>query len=277
MQSYKRMILFGGTRMDIVDNYLQPRISLSPNVEFQHVQEVGGYCPLCGKLLMVKKRGKVNKNYQIAHIYPNSPTEHQRIELEGLERLGNSCEDYENKIALCRDCHALFDANTTKEEYLKIFNIKKQLLVAGSTQVGIASKDIEEDLLLIIESISSATDENISEQALKYKGIKIANKVEVEYYLLRRKIEFNVYTYYGFIRESMRNLADEKKLNFEVVASEVRTAYLKAKTSADDKVVIFNALVQWLHSKMLQASRESCEAIISFFVQNCEVFDEISE
>ncbi len=263
--------------MDIVDTYFQPRTTVSPNAEMQHYLEVDGLCPLCGEPLMVEKRGKLNKNYQIAHIYPNSPTEHQRTVLNGVERLGASCEDFENKIALCRDCHALYDANTTKEEYLKILNIKKSLLAAESTKVSIATKDIEEELILIIETLSSATDEKILEQALKYKGIKIAKKVENEYHLLRRKIESNVYTYYGIIKENMRNLSDENKLNFDLVASEVRTVYLKAKEFTNDKVMIFESLVQWLQTKMFQASRESCEAMISFFVQNCEVFDEISE
>lgn len=102
--------------MDIVDNYLQPRAAITDNVDLQHIQEVGGYCPLCGKMLIVKKNERISKNYQIAHIYPNSPNEHQRQELARLERLGISCEDFENKIALCRDCHALFDDHTTKEE-----------------------------------------------------------------------------------------------------------------------------------------------------------------
>lgn len=83
--------------MEEVDNYLQPRAPITDNIDMQHVQEVGGVCPLCGKILLVKKGARVNKQYQIAHIFPNSPNEHQRKELEGLERLGNSCEDFENK------------------------------------------------------------------------------------------------------------------------------------------------------------------------------------
>jgi len=34
------------------------------------------------------KGGRLNKIYQIAHIYPNSPTEHQRLVLNVLEKLG---------------------------------------------------------------------------------------------------------------------------------------------------------------------------------------------
>ena len=263
--------------MDIVDNYLQPRTAITDNVDLQHIQEVGGYCPLCGKMLIVKKNKRISKNYQIAHIYPNSPNEHQRQELAGLERLGISCEDFENKIALCRDCHALFDDHTTKEEYLKIISIKKQLLQENTTQASISTEDIETELLLIMEKLSEAGDEEISKQALNYKGIKIVDKLEDNYVLLRRKIEFNVCTYFGLIKENMKNLSDENRFNFDLVASEVKTAYLKASAGASDKGIIFNSLVKWMKSKIPQASDEGCEIMVSFFVQNCEVYDEISK
>lgn len=64
-----------------IDDYLQPRAAITENVDLQHIQEVGGFCPLCGKQLLVKKGSKVNKQYQIAHIYPNSPNAHQKVEL----------------------------------------------------------------------------------------------------------------------------------------------------------------------------------------------------
>lgn len=35
--------------MESLDNYLQPRTSISDNVEKQYLLEVGSLCPLCGK------------------------------------------------------------------------------------------------------------------------------------------------------------------------------------------------------------------------------------
>lgn len=32
-----------------VDNYLQPRVAITENMDIQYVQEVNGVCPLCGK------------------------------------------------------------------------------------------------------------------------------------------------------------------------------------------------------------------------------------
>ena len=260
-----------------VDNYLQPRIAITENVDIQHVQEVGGFCPICGKQLLVKKGSKIKKQYQIAHIYPNSPNQHQKVELDGLERLGDTCEDFENKIALCKTCHGYYDDHTTKEEYLKILAIKKELLTINKIQEKLSAEEIEEELLLIMEQLSNATDREIEEVSLKYKGIKVANKIEEQYCLLRRRVEFNVCTYYGFIKDNMKNLSEQKRLNFDLLAAEIRTAYLKSAGNTEDKIIIFNSMVSWMKSKITSASKEACEVMVSFFIQNCEVFDEISE
>lgn len=259
------------------DNYLQPRSAITENIDIQHIQEVGGYCPLCGKKLLVKKGNKINKQYQIAHIYPNRPNAHQRLELEGLERLGNTCEDFDNKIALCKDCHGYYDDHTTKEEYLKILDKKKELLAINRTQDRLSTEEIEEELVVLMDRISNISDREIEAVSLKYKGIKVVNKFEDQYCLLRRKVKFNVCTYYGFIKENFKNLSEQNKINFDLLASEVRTAYLKATVDTEDKVIIFNSLVTWLKNKTTSTSKEACEVMISFFVQNCEVFDEVSK
>ena len=48
----------------------------------------------------------------------------------------------------------------------------------------------------------------------------------------------------------MRNLVDENKLNFDLLALKIRTAYMKASISSNDKVIIFNLLVDWVMSKI---------------------------
>lgn len=262
--------------MPEMDSYLQSRVAITDNVDMQHIQEVGGYCPLCGKTLLVRKGTRVNKQYQIAHIYPNSPNKHQKEELDGLEKLGKTSEDFENKIALCKDCHGYYDDHTTKDEYLKILNIKKQLLSDNQIRNDVALVEIEKELFIIIEKLFTVNDDELNELELKYNGVKLSNKIEDEYSLLRRKIQYNVCSYFNFIKENLKNISDEKNKKFEMIACEVRTAYLKATQTTENKVVIFDCLVEWLNSKIIEATREACEIIISFFVQDCEVFNEIS-
>lgn len=84
-------------------------------------------------------------------------------------------------------------------------------------------------------------------------------------------------SYFNYIKDNLKNLSDEKNKKFDMIACEIKTAYLKAAQTTEDKVTIFNCLVEWLNSKINEATREACEIIISFFVQDCEVFDEISK
>ena len=128
------------------------------------------------------------------------------------------------------------------------------MLEESKARESIASEEIENELIAIIEKLSFVSDEELKTFELKY-----------------------VCTYYGFIKETMRNLVDENKLNFDLLALKIRTAYMKASISSNDKVIIFNLLVDWVMSKNPLSSREACEILISFFVQDCEVFDEISE
>ena len=71
-----------------------------------YLKEVSFLCPLCGASLRHRRQKKTNKLYEIAHIFPNSPTEEQYERLSALPRLGDNSESFENKIALCKNCHA---------------------------------------------------------------------------------------------------------------------------------------------------------------------------
>ena len=99
------------------DKYLIPRKKPTLADEQLFLKEVDYACPLCGKDLRNHQQTKPNKLYEIAHIYPNSPTKEQYIALNGVERLGENSEDFKNKIALCKDCHDTQDYHTNKTDY----------------------------------------------------------------------------------------------------------------------------------------------------------------
>lgn len=263
----------------INDPYLQPRSSISENLDSTHLLEVNGLCPLCGKYLLNNKTTKkgtiINKQYEIAHLYPNSPTKAELLELKDVERLGKTSEDFENKIALCKDCHWEYDDHKTKEEYCNLLNIKKVLLKINTSKISISHQDIEDGIENIINSFN-----NIAAQELKklnYTALKISSKIEDEYLLTRNKIENYVVLYFKFIKEKFQNLDNAGTINFNLIASQIKTSFLDCEKNLNDKSKIFSILVDWLHSKNNNFKIESCEAIISFFVQNCEVFHEITK
>lgn len=262
--------------MNPVDPYLIPRKAISPNWDNAHLLEVDGLCPLCGDYLLKNKNSRMKKNYEIAHIYPNSPNEHQLSELKGLERLGESCEDFDNKIALCQKCHDDYDTYTTKTEYLHLLELKKTLLLNNKSKATLSRYDVEPEIESILDELHSIELNKLDDFELNYKVLKVSQKIEDDYMILRKKIEYNVCLYYGYIREYLRYLESNNDINFELLATSIRLAFLKS-SDENSKSDIFNNLVNWLISKTTNKSRESCEIVISFFVQNCEVFDEISK
>jgi len=265
------------TDKKVIDPYLIPRIPITKNMDHAYLLEVGGLCPLCGKNMLAAKGNRKSKLYQIAHIYPNSPIPDQVKELDGLERLGVTCEDFENKIALCKDCHGLYDDGVSKEEYLALVDKKKKLMSVANSKVSISFQNLEEEITLILNSLNVITSDDLKEVSLKYKGLELKKKFEDCYAILRNKIESYNCTYYFFIKETFQNLERANKVHFNIIASEIKTSFLKCDKEMDDKSSIFNSLVLWMQSKIKGASIEACEVVMAFFVQNCEVFDEITE
>ena len=86
------------------------------------LEEVDSICPVCG-ISLINKQAKKKKQFEIAHIYPNSPTKEEAKELMGVERLGSNSEDIQNWIALCSKCHTEYDFHKTKDEC-----VEKELL-----------------------------------------------------------------------------------------------------------------------------------------------------
>lgn len=260
-----------------VDPYLVGRIPITKHMDHAYLLEVGGLCPFCGKNLLATKANSKSKLYQIAHIYPNSPLNYEKIELDGLERLGINCEDFKNKIALCKDCHGYYDDHTTKDEYLRLVELKKKSLSFANARVSASHQDIEDEIILVINALSTADPRILKRTELENKALKISEKIDDKHMILRHKIETYVCVYFNFIKETFRNLEDSNQINFDIIASEIKTSFLKCEKELLDESDIFSTLVIWMQSRLSNSSYEACEVVVSYFVQNCEVFHEITE
>lgn len=239
--------------------------------------EVNGRCPLCGKYpLSQEKNGRILKNYEVAHIYPHSPTKEQLKVLQGVPR-ADDIESLDNVILLCKDCHSKQDFHTTVEDYTNLFNIKKRLQNNAISREKLSNNNIDESILNIIYSLKNLKKADLKPLDLKMEPLKISQKVKDDFLLLDA-IKDKVLRYYRFIQEQFQILEGYSSNNFETVASQIRTAYLKANSSGISQEEVFNQLVSWLENINSETSSNiACQIIIAFFVQDCEVFDEISK
>ena len=257
------------------DNYLKKR-RISSKVEIQlYLREVNFVCPLCGNDLRNSKQKKPNALYQIAHIYPNRPTQEQYNELSGMKRLGENSESFENKIALCLNCHNTQDYHTSKEEYLKLVNIKEKLLKRTETYNATLNLALEDCIAVVVDKISKLKDKDFIQ--LNYNPVPLKNKFSNNEKLLKTKVSMYVTEYYPYILELFKNLEGKNGFHLDVLSAQIKTCFIKMEHINSNKQEIFNQMVNWMNNKTLDVSKEACEVVVSFFIQNCEVFYEITK
>lgn len=256
------------------DSYIVERQKLSTYEVTLHLKEVNHRCPLCGKQLISRTQKKTNKMYEIAHIYPNSPTPEQYEALNGLPRLGKSTEDSENKIALCKDCHAAQDYHTTKDDYLALFHKKQELQRAANLENVAAELSLEDRIADIVERLCKLEDQDFAN--INYSPITIAKKFLPSDRMLKAKVASYVTEFYPFIRDLFREMEGQNGFRTEVICMQVKCCFIKMADITECKEEIFAKMVDWLKVKTQCNSISACEAVISFFVQNCEVFNEIT-
>lgn len=240
------------------------------------LEEVDGSCPMpgCGKSLVNEIDGKVYNQYEIAHVFPNKPDEFQKLNLKDVEVDGENSEALANKIALCRDCHKIYDNNTTEVSYLQMLERKRKLAVRLKAKKEISKVVIEDDIVKTIEVLTTMKKEDLEKSGrLEYKSLAVEQKVED--YMLCSNIESKVTQYFNFVRSSFKRF-DLSGERFELICHSVRLLYLQLKVEKLTQYEIYETITNWFVSKT-QGTRTVCEIMTSFFVQNCDIYDEISK
>lgn len=258
-----------------VADFCKPRAHIGDTEGLIYLEEIDYLCPICGKHLYRRGELKLNKDYQIAHIFPNRPAESDFRQLDGVELFGECSESYENKIATCKDCHWDFDQNKTKAKYYDLLNKKKSKMANRIVKIEASHLVIEQELLDTIQKVAQFTPEDFKDLSLSYDALQVSQKIDDKDLLLRNEIEFNVRMYFTPIDDFLRNMCRTTNSDIELAASSVRQTYLKCKKYGMDKSKTFEALSQWLISKT-SCDSNIARIIISYFVQHCEVYDKLS-
>ena len=67
--------------------------------------------------------------------------------------------------------------------------------------------------------------------------------------------------------------------DFDLIASEVNIVYKKLDNGQLTQEEIVDQLAEWIRNKSQVGSKflRACHIVVAYFIQNCEVFREISE
>jgi hypothetical protein len=249
------------------------RIRLKSIQDRELFAEVDGKCPLCGDSLVSEKDGRRIAVYDRAHIYPHSPTTAQLLAFKGIPK-PIDIESPANIILLCKRCHKMQDDATTATDLLRLYSVKQEKSGAYHASQEMSRINIEPELRNVLDTLSTIDDSDLV--VLSYNPLAIKRKIEAG--ALQRKVLGCVTTYYETLKRLFQELDNRRSSTFEMIAMQVKQAFLSQERGELflDKSQVFDVLVEWVQSKT-GGCRVACEAVVSYFVQDCEVFHEISK
>lgn len=236
-------------------------------------KQVNGICPLDNTQFKSKKNnGTTTYVFECAHIYPENPSNAEIELLKNEERLSDDVNDLNNVIALSPSAHSRYDSNKTVEEYRKLCEIKKKVILQDNIDEFL-KYPIEQELFIASKNLYQMDmDDNSLE--LSYQSLKVFDKIpNANDLILLKKIESNVSRYFLYLQKLFKS---HEKLNqkFNLISAQIKTFYEKVKLETHDKSVIFDSVAKWFKIKEITNNTEAMEVLASYFVQNCEIFEE---
>ena len=92
-------------------------------------------------------------------------------------------------------------------------------------------------------------------------------------FLLMDDVKGYVVKYFNYIQELLKNIDAESKHKDVFIADEIKRLYLSVSDRPGSKQEKYNEMVTWLETKTGSKSRTAWEIVISYYIQDCEVFE----
>lgn len=208
-----------------------------------HVMELmaesEGRCPRCGKILSAEN----------STVVP----------------IGNG-ED----ILLCLECCAKVQNLPDKETLMA--ELKKELHRSLQTTEAVSANKLLDEVKELLVSLKNVSVDGVQ---IRTTPNRVEEKVSDQ--LLCRKIRGYILDgMYDGVNTCIEQLAAENRLNVLKLSKCVRRMFEDASEESDNQEEIFHAIVDGIYRQSGQVSRSACELLVSYFVQRCEVFNEIA-
>lgn len=240
----------------LVDSYvvLPPELAdMTHAHELVLYTEANGKCTSCGRPVALEKDIGDVDYCQIFHTKDDT---------------GNDVD-----LVLCVDCARDY-ANAPREYIKKLLHKKAyhKIQIEALNSIGFPrQKSAIEEAIHKLAGLNLPFDRD-----LKYEPTRIENKI-VDNSGLRDAIIWNANYWFRAINTEIENAAEAKILRPERFSKAFSTMYEQVKQTTDDQTIIYETIVGKLSSLIGEEYRSQCECIVSYFVQSCEVFDEVTK
>lgn len=250
----------------------KPNKKIEDGVKYEDaplLAETNYECPLCHKKLVDTIKGQPVKKYVITQIYPNNLDPATATAFQAEFSRPVKLDDPGNLIALDAECANEYLLAPTVEEYKRLREVKSILSRNYAVKNSVNRIMLEEDIREILNALGEITDPSVL-VPLTYDALRIDEKFKPENFILKTEIQVQVLTYYRYI-ESLFSKSDA---DFELIASEIKVASQKLEKSGMSQENVVYHLTEWIRNKAkLDKDRLlACTIVVSFFIQNCEVF-----
>ena len=121
----------------------------------------------------------------------------------------------------------------------------------------------------MLDALGQIRNDSELEQ-LKYDALRIDEKFEPENFILKNETQLQVVTYYRYIEK----VFSDSNNDFDVIAKEIEIGSRKLESAGLTQGDVIAGLSEWIRDKagLGTDSMLACTIVVSFFIQNCEVF-----
>lgn len=250
----------------------RPNKKVDDVVEYEDVPllaEANYECPLCHKKLIENVKGQAVKRYKITQIFPDNLDASTAAMFNAACPAPKRLDTPDNLIALHEDCSSEYLLKPTVEEYEKLREIKTEITRNFAAKMAVNSIQLEDDIRTVLDALSQIRDASELVK-LEYDALHIDEKFEPEYFILKNETLLHVVTYYRYIEK----VFSESDADFDIIAAEIKISSQKLEKAGLSQPDVVSQLSEWIRNKakLGSDSKLACNIVVSFFIQNCEVF-----
>ncbi|WP_105141000.1 ABC-three component system protein [Streptococcus suis] len=246
----------------------------APRIEdIELLQQVRNKCPLCQKPLTRQKKDTTIRAYKIVEIFPSNLDKDTADKFKNFMPLAAKLDSYDNKIPLCIQDANEYENYADIDEYKKLLSIKQEIQKLTEIQEVMNHGNLETQITEVIDALNDYTGSS-SSTTLNMTALKLNQKILPEHSVLRGTVQYHVLTYFSYIKDLFA-----ENSNFIMIQCDIKKVFTQlANTNLSQPEIVEN-LANWLlnQSKLSNGHLDACKIIVSYFIQNCEVFNEITE
>lgn len=175
-------------------------------------------------------------------------------------------------MLLCGDCENEMQSASDDDKATLVLQ-KKNLTSLSAARDSVTRHELGKEIEEVLRQVSDLeVDDNTR---LKTAAIPVERKISEKG--LRMDVLNDVRPLYEGVNDVLDRLGGESALNVTTFAKKIRRMFEDAEENGLSQNQIYELLVNTLYDKSGRKYRRACRIIISYFVQRCEVFNEITK